>query len=75
MQVKNMAEKDLINLTNVNMLPFACNPFEYTHYQLSTLKMHMKKHSGVKDDICNLCEYATAQPSSLMHHMKTIHTG
>ena len=48
-----------------------CN---YASLRPSSLKIHLKIHSGEKENKCTLCNYASSNANSLKLHLET-HTG
>ena len=53
---------------------YKCNLCDYTSSWTSTLRPHLKTHSGDKSKKCNQCEYTSSQSGDLREHLKT-HTG
>ena len=51
-----------------------CNQCEYASSVKSSLRRHLKIHSGEKSNKCNQCEFASAQAGTLKNHLKT-HSG
>ena len=51
-----------------------CNQCEYASSNASSLKTHLKMHSGEKSNKCNQCNYASSHASALKTHLK-IHSG
>ena len=54
--------------------PNKCNQCDYASSDASTLRGHLKTHSGEKQNKCNHCEYASSRVSSLRRHLKS-HSG
>lgn len=48
--------------------PFLCNYCGYSASSRSTLKMHMRQHTGEKPFACGECDYRTADHNSLRRH-------
>ena len=46
----------------------------YVYSDPSTLRAHLKRHSGEKSYKCNQCDFASSQASNLRRHLKT-HSG
>ena len=53
---------------------YKCNQFEYASSVKSSLRSHLKIHSGEKSNKCNQCDYASSTASNLRAHLKT-HSG
>ena len=51
-----------------------CNQCDFASSYASTLKTHLKTHSGEKTNKCNQCDYASSNASALKTHLKT-HNG
>ncbi|CAG9768033.1 unnamed protein product [Ceutorhynchus assimilis] len=54
--------------------PFLCNYCDYKGSCKTSLKMHIRCHTGEKPFSCDQCEYVTADHNSLRRH-KLRHTG
>ena len=51
-----------------------CNQCNYASSSKSSLKSHLKMHSGEKSNKCNQCNFASSRAGHLMRHLK-IHRG
>ena len=51
-----------------------CNQCEYAYSSKSSLKSHLKMHSGEKSNKCNQCNFASSRAGDLRTHLKT-HSG
>ena len=51
-----------------------CNSCDYKTDRKSSMKTHIRKHTGEKPFQCNMCGYKAAQKRYLNSHLKT-HTG
>lgn len=49
--------------------PYLCNYCGYSASSRSTLKMHMRQHTGEKPFACTDCDYRTADHNSLRRHL------
>ena len=58
------------NVTKMNK----CNQCDFTCTDPSSLRRHVKRHTGQKSNKCNLCDFASSHASNLKTHMK-MHTG
>lgn len=54
--------------------PFLCSYCGHRASSQSSLKMHLRQHTGEKPFACNLCEYRTGDHNSLRRH-KMRHSG
>ena len=59
---------------NENKKSNKCNQCEYTSSAKSTLRSHLKMHSGERSHKCSLCNFAFVNASNLRKHLKT-HSG
>ena len=59
---------------NTPKKPNKCNQYDFALSYTSTLKTHLKTHSGGKLNKCNQCDYASSNASDLVKHLKT-HSG
>ena len=53
---------------------YKCNQCEYASSVKSSLRRHLKTHSGEKSNKCSQCDYASSDASNLRTHLK-IHSG
>ena len=53
---------------------YKCNQCDYASDSASSVKSHLKIHTGDKSHKCNQCDYASYQASVLRTHLK-IHAG
>ena len=51
-----------------------CNQCDYASSRASSLRTHLKTHSGEKQNKCNQCDFASAHVSYLKTHLK-MHSG
>ena len=51
-----------------------CNQCDFASPHGSSLRRHLKKHSGEKSNKCNQCDYASSHTANLRGHLKT-HSG
>ena len=58
--------------TNTNW--FKCSKCSYQTRDKRWLDSHLLKHSEEKPFRCDICEYASRNPSSLIAHKKTVHS-
>ncbi|XP_042873759.1 serine-rich adhesin for platelets-like isoform X2 [Penaeus japonicus] len=63
-----------IEFVHKKVKPFLCNYCGYSTASKSTLKMHMRQHTGEKPFACEECSYRTADHNSLRRH-KMQHSG
>ncbi|CAG0902032.1 unnamed protein product [Darwinula stevensoni] len=59
---------------HMKIRPFLCNFCGYSASCRSTLKMHLRQHTGEKPFACDICEYKTGDHNSLRRH-KMRHDG
>ncbi|EFA06142.1 zinc finger protein 595 [Tribolium castaneum] len=63
-----------MNVVHEKIKPFLCNYCGYKGSSRSSLKMHIRQHTGEKPFTCDSCSYATSDHNSLRRH-KLRHTG
>ena len=51
-----------------------CNQCEYASSYASSLRTHLKMHSGEKSNKCNQCDYVSFEASNLRRHLE-MHCG
>ncbi|KAK9704555.1 Zinc finger, C2H2 type [Popillia japonica] len=59
---------------HMKIKPFLCNFCGYKGSTKSSLRMHMRQHTGEKPFSCDTCSYTTADHNSMRRH-KLRHTG
>ena len=47
-----------------------CNQCDYATSYASSLRTHLKTHSGEKSNKCNQCDYASSQAGNLKKHFE-----
>ena len=50
---------------------YKCNQCEYASSVKSSLRRHLKTHSGEKSNKCSQCDYASSRADALRAHLKT----
>jgi hypothetical protein len=63
-----------MNVVHEKIKPFLCNYCGYKGSSRSSLKMHIRQHTGEKPFTCDFCSYATSDHNSFRRH-KLRHTG
>ena len=51
-----------------------CNQCDFATSYASSLRAHLKAHSGENTKKCNQCDYASSESGNMMRHLKT-HSG
>jgi len=54
---------------HAKLRPYLCNYCGYSASSRSTLKMHMRQHTGEKPFACTFCDYRTSDHNSLRRHL------
>lgn len=54
---------------HAKLRPYLCNYCGYSASSRSTLKMHMRQHTGEKPFACTYCDYRTSDHNSLRRHL------
>ncbi|XP_072387720.1 uncharacterized protein [Diabrotica undecimpunctata] len=62
------------DVVHKKLRPFLCNFCGYKGSSRSSLKMHVRQHTGEKPFSCNVCSYTTSDHNSLRRH-NLRHTG
>lgn len=70
---KNLLHQHIVSV-HIRARPYACSVCEYTTAVASSLRMHMRQHTGEKPFKCTECDYSSADHNSLRKH-KMRHTG
>ncbi|CAH1117282.1 unnamed protein product [Phaedon cochleariae] len=63
-----------MDVVHKKLRPFLCNFCGYKGSSRSSLKMHVRQHTGEKPFSCSACSYTTSDHNSLRRH-KLRHTG
>lgn len=63
-----------IDTVHKKVRPYMCSECGHTAANRSSLKMHLRQHTGDRPYSCDQCEYKTADHNSLRRHKKR-HTG
>ncbi|XP_076366835.1 uncharacterized protein LOC143255285 isoform X2 [Tachypleus tridentatus] len=59
------------SITDVDIRPFKCPYCTYCSRTNSQLKVHMMRHQGIKEHLCQTCNYNGVTRSDLNRHCKT----
>ncbi|XP_034255787.1 zinc finger Y-chromosomal protein 2-like isoform X2 [Thrips palmi] len=70
----NRMLRNHINTVHNKVRPYMCSECGHTAANRSSLKMHLRQHTGDRPYECDQCEYTTADHNSLRRHKKR-HTG
>ncbi|KAK3932260.1 Gastrula zinc finger protein XlCGF26.1 [Frankliniella fusca] len=70
----NRMLRNHINTVHNKVRPYMCSECGHTAANRSSLKMHLRQHTGDRPYGCDQCDYTTADHNSLRRHKKR-HTG
>ena len=73
MEIRAEAEESL-KTTNSDITSHKCNQCSFSSISTKALELHIRIHTGEKQQKCNQCDFSTADARNLKEHIR-IHTG
>ena len=70
---KDNEELSMRKITKTKKMSQKCNQCNFASSWASSLRDHLKTHSGEKPNKCNQCNYASIQAVGLRRHMQNEH--